>query len=238
MRVRIRHTKMGKVRFTSHRDTARHWERALRKATFRVATSGGFTPRPRMSFGLALPTGAESVAEYLDVEFAEDIDLADPRTMARMTEALPVGYQVTALGSGGPASLQEEVVACTWWVGLSDQVSAAAPAATSRLLAAASLPIERERKGQRRTDDARPAIEELAFVADSDRWGGGGLTVTLATLERGLRPGELLQLAFPDADPFDAASRIVRTHQWIERDGCRRDVLPVSSAGPAQVAVA
>lgn len=68
MRLRICFSKIGKIRFTSHRDTARIWERGLRRAGLPVAYSEGFTPRPRISFGLALPTGYESEAEYLDVE--------------------------------------------------------------------------------------------------------------------------------------------------------------------------
>ena len=69
-RVRVRFTKLGKVRWTSHRDVARMWERALRRAELPVAYTEGFTPRPKVSFGLALPTGHESVAEYLDLELA------------------------------------------------------------------------------------------------------------------------------------------------------------------------
>ncbi len=72
MRLRIRFSKLGKIRFTSHRDTARIWERGLRRAGLPVAYSEGFTPRPRISFGLALPTGYESEAEYLDVELDEE----------------------------------------------------------------------------------------------------------------------------------------------------------------------
>ena len=68
MRVRLRFTKLGKIRWTSHRDVARMWERALRRASLPIAHTAGFTPRPKVSFGLALPTGHESVAEYLDVE--------------------------------------------------------------------------------------------------------------------------------------------------------------------------
>ena len=52
-RVRIRFSKLGKVRFTSHRDTARIWERALRRVEAPVAYTEGFSPRPRLSFGLA-----------------------------------------------------------------------------------------------------------------------------------------------------------------------------------------
>ena len=82
MKLRIRHTKLGKIRFTSHRDTARHWERAVRKAQIPLAYSAGFTPRPRMSFGLALPTGAESLAEYLDIELAEHAEVDLPTLAA------------------------------------------------------------------------------------------------------------------------------------------------------------
>jgi uncharacterized protein (DUF2344 family) len=70
--LRVRFTKLGKVRFTSHRDLARIWERALRKAGVRVAYTGGFAPRPRLHFGLALPTGYESYAEYLDIDLDPD----------------------------------------------------------------------------------------------------------------------------------------------------------------------
>src|SRR5204862_7253907 len=72
VKLRIRFTKLGKVRFTSHRDIARMWERAFRRTGVALAYTAGFSPRPKISFGLALPTGHESVAEYLDVELAED----------------------------------------------------------------------------------------------------------------------------------------------------------------------
>ncbi|MDQ1361654.1 MAG: hypothetical protein QOJ44_2031, partial [Acidimicrobiaceae bacterium] len=66
MRIRFRFSKVGKVRFTSQRDVARMWERALRKARLPLAYTEGFSPRPQLSFGLALPTCSESIAEYLD----------------------------------------------------------------------------------------------------------------------------------------------------------------------------
>src|SRR5438094_8664069 len=70
MKVRIRFSKLGKIRFTSHRDVARIWERALRRAALPVAYTEGFSPHPKLSFGLALSTGHESLGEYLDVDLA------------------------------------------------------------------------------------------------------------------------------------------------------------------------
>ena len=65
--VRLRFSKLGMIRFTSHRDVARIWERALRRAELPIAYTEGFSPRPKLSFGLALSTAYESYGEYLDV---------------------------------------------------------------------------------------------------------------------------------------------------------------------------
>jgi hypothetical protein len=77
-RVRIRFVKLGKIRWTSHRDVARMWERAFRRVQLPVAYTAGYSPRPKVSFGLALPTGHESVAEYLDVELTGLLTGVDP----------------------------------------------------------------------------------------------------------------------------------------------------------------
>jgi radical SAM-linked protein len=218
MKLRLRYAKQGKIRFTSHRDTARIWERALRRAELPVATSEGFTPRPRLSFGLALPTGAESIAEYLDVELLDgavgDEDLAT--LPARLDAVLPVGFRVlvAAIMEPGSPSLQDAVTSVTWELSAPDGVDV--DAAVTRLLDADQLPLERERKGERRVDDVRPTI--LALAA-----GDGRLIADVATVGRGLRPAELAELAFPDAEP--TALRALRTHQWIEHDGDRREVL-------------
>ena len=99
MRIRVRYRKLGKVRFTSHRDTARSWERALRRAELPVASTEGFSPRPKMHFGLALSTGHESLGEYLDVDLTDpegaEVDLeALPE---RLTPLLPPGVDVDAV---------------------------------------------------------------------------------------------------------------------------------------------
>ena len=119
MKLRVRFQKLGKVRWISHRDIARCVERAVRRAKLPVAYSEGFSPRPRISFGLALPTGAESLAEYLDIDFAAsevDVDTVG----SALSAGLPVGIDVTATAplAVGAASLQEAVVASRWEIGV------------------------------------------------------------------------------------------------------------------------
>ncbi len=180
-----------------------------------------------MSFGLALPTGAESVAEYLDIELVEEPADFDG-VVGELTEALPVGF--TALVAGevtAPGSLQEIVTSVTWELALPSGLDAGT--AVERVLAAATLPLERERKGERRVDDVRPQIVSLAIAAD-----GTTMVADLATVGRGLRPAELVAVAFPGIDPATLhAVRATRTHQWIEHDGTRREVLALPVAVPA-----
>lgn len=254
MKVRIRYSKLGKVRFVGNLDVTRIWERSLRKAAVPVAYSTGFSPRPRLSFGLALPLAAGSLAEYVDIEFATEVPLAG--LADRLSEALPVGFDVMALAEKlpGQVSLQEDVVACDWDFELDGVSVAQAADAVATALAAPELLLERERKGERSTDDVRPAIESLAVemrpdgasvdgsgrpATDSDRpTDRVVLTARLATVGRALRPAELVGVLFPDAgDPSETVRALLRTEQWIERDGARRELLPVPGAVDAPAAL-
>jgi radical SAM-linked protein len=241
MRVRIRYSKLGKVRFTSHRDMARIWERALRKTMTPVAYSVGFTPRPKMAFGLALPTGAESMAEYLDVELAEAMNIAE--LAEKWTTALPPGFRVVGIEEidRSGLSLQEDVAACTWELTLRDTTFDAAIEACETALRADSLSLERERKGERRLDDVRPAVVSLDVEHGSDNEGNDApmIRAVLAIHPRSLRPSEALAVCFPQvSDVTDISGRVLRTHQWIEREGERRELSPLPDPLAAHIAEA
>ncbi|MFP5375352.1 MAG: TIGR03936 family radical SAM-associated protein [Acidimicrobiia bacterium] len=218
MRLRFRFSKLGKVRWTSHRDVARMWERAFRRVELRLAYTQGFSPRPRVSFGLALPTGAESVAEYLDVEVAEGATADVAALPSRLGAALPVGVDVLAAAPVDPAagSLQEVVTSCTWVVETAGLAPGRLAAAVEAALAAPALVIPRERKGRRSDQDVRPGI--LACAVD-----GTTLVAELAAQPRALRPSELLVAVGGGLRPVG----VRRTSQWIERDGAREEPLPL-----------
>jgi radical SAM-linked protein len=234
VKLLVRYSKLGKVRFTSHRDAARLWERALRKAELPVAMSQGFTPRPRISFGLALPTGGESLGEYLVIELAEGVEVTAADLRERLNAAVPNGFDViaTEITTATTPSLQEDVVACTWEITLAGVDHDVADAAAVRLMAADSVMLERERKGERRVDDIRPAIETMTTVTAPD----GRLVwhVVMATSGRAVRPLELVAAGFPGADALELTARVLRTHQWIERNGRRRELLELDGPRPAR----
>src|ERR1043166_6349111 len=83
-RIRIRYAKRGPLRFTSHRDFARAFERALRRAAVPIAFSQGFTPHPKISYASAAPTGVASEAGYLELGLREQ---ADPGQVALALDA-------------------------------------------------------------------------------------------------------------------------------------------------------
>ena len=66
-RLRLRYAKRGRLRFASHRDFQRAFERALRRAQVPMAYSAGFSPHPKISYANAAPTGTASEAEYLEI---------------------------------------------------------------------------------------------------------------------------------------------------------------------------
>ena len=239
MRVRLRYTKAGKVRWTSHRDLARMFERAFRRTQLPIAYSGGFAPRPKVSFGLALPTGAESEAEYLDLELVEgttvnlnsaDSNRVDLTTLpARLSEALPVGVDVNAAAviDDAAPSLQEAVSSCVWRLEVAGTGHDELCEKVADVIAAPTLVVTRTRKGNLVTDDIRPGILALRVVEGVEVEG------ELATQPRAVRPGELVRAI----DPGLEEAWVRRTNQWIERDGARgvplhaTDAQHVSPAG-------
>jgi len=230
MRLRVRYTKIGKVRFVGHRDLARVWERTIRRAELPIAYTEGFSPRPKLHFGLALSVGHESDAEYLDIDLREPVD---PDGIAERLDAeMPAGVDVSAVRiiDRSDDALQQAVVACTWSFWLPGVSEAVASAAVREVMAEIALPVEIERKGVLTTVDARPHIESLVVNGADD---GCEVVVVLRRGERSLRPNELLQLLLRGELLVDPALvRIRRIEQWIEIDGVLRAVMPAVGALP------
>ncbi len=234
----MRYRKQGKVRFTSHRDVARIWERALRRAELPVASSQGFSPRPKLHFGLALSTGHESLGEYLDVDLTEpEADTVDLAALPELlTPLLPPGLDVewVAAVDPGEPSLQEAVTSSVWRIEVPGADPADLVARVEALLARPTIPVTRERKGKPVTDDLRPGILGLVVLGatpDDAPEPGAVLEAELATHPRSVRPAELL-VAF---DPPLEEGRVCRIHQWITTDGATREPLaPLGAPSPAQ----
>jgi len=155
-RLRIRYAKRGRLRFTSHRDFARAFERALRRAGVPMAYSAGFSPHPKVSYAGASPTGVASEAEYLEIGLAKPVEPDVVRV--QLDAALPGGLDIVEVVVAEPPSLGERINASIWRVELPGAVAVDVAAAVERFLALDEALVERLTKDGRRTVDARAVV--------------------------------------------------------------------------------
>lgn len=200
-KLRLRYAKRGPLRFTSHRDVARAFERALRRARVPMAYSQGFNPHPKVSWIGAAPTGVASEAEYVEIQLVE---VLEPDELVRMLDAaMPpgldlleaVGVQVGADGG----SLADRMEASRWRLELSGVSSDTLRAAFEQLLATEVVEVERLTKHGMRTMDARSAIvagwvEDDPVVSPSTTPADpcGILIVVVRHLTPAVRPDDVL----------------------------------------------
>ncbi|MFC4049079.1 TIGR03936 family radical SAM-associated protein [Actinomadura syzygii] len=171
-RLRVRYTKRGRLRFTSHRDISRAVERAVRRAGIPVAFSAGFTPHPKISYAGAAATGVASEAEYLEIGLTETRDPA--RVRADLDAALPPGIDVVDVvpvraGRDGdarhkPGAFADRLEASEWRIRLDGVSHDDAAAAVAAFTAAENIEVERLTKKGRRRFDVRAAVS--AFELD------------------------------------------------------------------------
>jgi radical SAM-linked protein len=159
-RVRLRYAKRGRLRFTSHRDIARLFERALRRAEIPMAFSAGFSPHPKVSWVGAAATGVASEAEYVEIALAEERAPEDVRKA--LDASLPDGIDVLEAVTGQPGtSLPDLVTASRWRIELPAVAVPDLEKAVAAFEAAPAVEVERMTKNGRRVFDARHAVVAL-----------------------------------------------------------------------------
>jgi radical SAM-linked protein len=168
-RIRLQYAKRGRLRFASHRDFARAFERSLRRAEIPMAYSAGFHPHPKISYVGAAPTGVGSEAEYLEIALARQCDPEQVR--AALDAVLPEGLDVVRavdVADCRPGSLAEQIQASSWQLELVADPAEVADA-VRQLLAVAEAPVERLTKDGVRVLDARgPLRSAQVSRADHD----------------------------------------------------------------------
>jgi radical SAM-linked protein len=170
----VRYAKRGKMRFASHRDVARVFERGVRRAGLPIAYSAGFTPHPKISYAGGAPTGVASEAEFLSIALTSR--QAATQVRERLNLTLPDGIDVIDVteGTEGPGALE----ASRWRVVLPGVKPAAAMRAAAGFLALSEAPVERlTDKGVRRLD-ARAAVVTLDVLEPADPDGGPRAVMT------------------------------------------------------------
>ena len=186
------------MRFASHRDVARAFERGVRRAGLPVAHSAGFTPHPKISYAGGVPTGVASEAEYLSLALTSRNEADTVRE--RLNAALPDGIDVIAVtedAGGLPAS---RLTASMWQVILPGLAPEDVAPAVQKFLALEHVPVERlTNKGIRRMD-ARSAVVTLdvqgagedSVVSPSGTGGETALRMVVRHTVPAVRPDDVL----------------------------------------------
>jgi radical SAM-linked protein len=173
-RLRVRFRRGAEVRFISHLDIIRLWQRALGRAGVDLAYSEGFNPHPRISLAVPLALGITSEAELMDVFLAGYIS---PHSFTSLvSQQLPVGIevlQVYQIATTMP-SLQSQVRYAEYRVEVAAKDgSEAVEAALAALLSREHLPWQHQRDTGPKSYDLRALIDELWLAGCQ----GGGCTI-------------------------------------------------------------
>ncbi len=192
-RLRIQYAKRGRLRFTSHRDFSRAFERAIVRARIPMAYSSGFNPHPRISYAGAAPTGSASEAEYLEIGLAQ---VVDPAAIHQdLVDSLPTGLDVVAVVVAPGGALADQLQASHWHVDVDANLSVATKAVET-FLALESSTVERMTKRGVRSFDCRAAVLSLAALPSAR---GATLDMVLRHAVPAVRPDDVLSGLAADA---------------------------------------
>lgn len=202
-RLRLRYAKRGRLRFTSHRDFSRAFERALVRAGVPMAYSSGFHPHPRISYAGASPTGAASEAEYLEIGLAQHCDPAE--ILRRLDDSLPDGLDLLECVEGRGGSLPDRMEASRWLIRVPGPAPHVVREAVGAFLAADVVTVERMTKKGLRSFDCRGAVVSLDVSEDE---GCAILDTVLRHATPAVRPDDVLA-GLREVAGLDAGSAVL-----------------------------
>lgn len=190
-RFRLRYAKRGRLRFASHRDFQRAFERALRRAGVPMAYSAGFSPHPKISYANAAPTGTASEAEYLEIGVARECDADDLRVA--IDAALPSGLDIVDVVEARTSDFAARLQASRWRIALPGLTAEQVAAPLHELLGRSECLVERLTKNGVRTFDVRAALLEGRVAPATDEPDACAiLTVVLRQATPAVRPDDVL----------------------------------------------
>ncbi len=165
MKLRIKYTKTGVLRFIGHLDVMRLFQKAIRRAKLEVSYSKGFSPHQIISFAAPMPLGMTSEGEYFDGEFDRITSTED--MMKRLNDTLPEGVSVidiVILDEGAKPSMSI-VSASDYYIYRNEECEsdniAILQGTVEKFMAQDAVVIMRKTKTKEEMADIKPAIYDL-----------------------------------------------------------------------------
>lgn len=224
-KVRIRFCKGGDLRFVSHHDLMRCFERMLRRANLPFRSTEGFHPKPRLVFALSLGLGIVGQAEVAELMLEEPIPPEE--VLERLRQQAPPGLTFLEVRPIDP-KLTGQVQRAVYRFPLPADVAGDLPQKASAMLQAGEVLVERLRP-ERRQIDIRPYLNDLRVQADC-------LEIDLRVTPTGTaRPDEILRL-LGLGDLLDAGAVLERIvlelHDETTENNSSNSGAPVNDAAP------
>ncbi|MCR4720888.1 MAG: TIGR03936 family radical SAM-associated protein [Lachnospiraceae bacterium] len=198
MTLRIRFAKYGALRFIGHLDVMRYFQKVIRRADLPVRYSQGFTPHQIMTFAHPLSLGVSSDAEYMEIDFTEELDPDD--VLSRMRAQISEGFALISCSvvpetpeGTRSQSLMSLVSAAEYMVSWKDGYGevpdeSALRDAMHELYAQESIVVEKSTKKTTADTDIKPFIYRIysggeEFLAPSDPAFTGNKVITRSFAE-------------------------------------------------------
>lgn len=214
-KLRLRYTKRGPLKFSSHRDFQRAFERAVRKVGVPMAYSAGFSPHPKISYANAAPTGTASEAEYVEISLVNRVN--PDELVAALATAMPEGLAIAEAVEVRTSDFSERLEAGLWRVEVAGWDLSAAEGACAGFLAAQEVAVTRQTKNGPRTFDCRSAVLDLEV--EGVNTGSSGVNYAILRLlvrqmTPSVRPDDVLNgICQVAALTLPAAPRVTRLAQ-------------------------
>ena len=163
-RLRVVYSRGEALRFISHKDEFRMWERALRRTMLPVAYKQGFNPQPHIQFAAPLAVGCCGRAEHMDFRLSERVPVA--QVESRLGEKLPPGVSIRSMQEIPVKSqpLQGLLTGADYRIRVIAPETATGPQAVHEFLARGTVWRERERKGHPYRYNLRPLVHCLEWA--------------------------------------------------------------------------
>ena len=227
IRMRVKYSKQGLMKFIGHLDMMRYFQKACRRAGIDVTYTEGMSPHMSMSFAFPLGVGMTSDSEYVDVDI--NTPLSGDEIIERLNRSAPEGIRFLKAAQIGITKAEKgmNLVARADYT-LSFREGAEWDDAWKEdfvsFLASDTISVMKKGKRTEKEINIRPLIYESDFTED-------GLMLGLcAGNENNIRP-ELVMQAFAEAtgrtfEPF--MFRINRDEVYADTgDGAQHCFVPL-----------
>lgn len=165
MKLRVKFSKHGPIRFIGHLDVMRYFQKAIRRAELDIAYSTGFSPHQIMSFAAPLGVGLESNGEYMDIEVHSITSCEDVKK--RLNAVSAPGIKVTSVKilPEGAGNAMASVAAASYTVVFREGRAPkfAIEEKLDAFWAKEQILITKETKKGTREVDLKPGIYELSY---------------------------------------------------------------------------